>query len=240
MIFLPIIWSDLKSELKIHLDEILAMTTCCIFDLDGVIVDTAKYHYLAWKRLANSLGFDFSEADNEHLKGVSRVESLKIILELGAVELDQAAFDAALLAKNGWYLEYINVIGPEEILPGVREFLMAVRANGIKTALGSASKNAVLILERIALLDQFDAIVDGNKVANAKPDPEVFLNAARELGVAPSECIVFEDAVAGVQAALNANMRVVGIGTPEVLTQAHLVMPGFLNTTIAELIAKIG
>ena len=132
------------------------MTTCCIFDLDGVIVDTAKYHYLAWKRLANSLGFDFSEADNEHLKGVSRIESLKIILKLGAVELDQAAFDAALADKNGWYLEYINQIGPEEILPGVSEFLSKVRASGIQTALGSASKNAVLILERIALLDLLD------------------------------------------------------------------------------------
>lgn len=216
------------------------MTTCCIFDLDGVIVDTAKYHYLAWKRLANSLGFDFSEADNEHLKGVSRIESLKIILKLGAVELDQAAFDAALADKNGWYLEYINQIGPEEILPGVSEFLSKVRASGIQTALGSASKNAVLILERIALLDQFDVIVDGNKVANAKPDPEVFLNAARELGVEPSACIVFEDAVAGVQAALNAKMRVVGIGVPEVLTQAHLVIPGFQDTTIEELIARIG
>lgn len=216
------------------------MTTCCIFDLDGVIVDTAKYHYLAWKRLANSLGFDFSEADNEHLKGVSRVESLKLILKLGAVELAPVAFEAALLAKNGWYLEYINKIGPEEILPGVSAFLTKVRASGIQTALGSASKNAVLILERIVLLDQFDAIVDGNKVANAKPDPEVFLNAARELGVAPADCIVFEDAVAGVQAALNANMRVVGIGAPAVLTQAHLVIPGFQDTTIAELIARIG
>lgn len=212
---------------------------CCIFDLDGVIVDTAKYHYLAWKRLANSLGFDFTEEDNEHLKGVSRIESLKLIVKLGAVELDQAAFDAALVNKNGWYLDYINKIGPEEILPGVSEFLTAVRAQGIKTALGSASKNAVLILERIALLDQFDAIVDGNKVANAKPDPEVFLNAAREIGVDPAVCIVFEDAVAGVQAALNANMKVIGIGTGSVLNHANLVIPNFQNTTLDSLIARI-
>lgn len=212
---------------------------CCIFDLDGVIVDTAKYHYLAWKRLANSLGFDFTEEDNEHLKGVSRVESLKLILNLGSVALDQAAFDAALLNKNGWYLEYINKIGPEEILPGVSAFLTDVRAKGIKTALGSASKNAVLILERIKLLDQFDAIVDGNKVANAKPDPEVFLNAARELGVAPADCIVFEDAVAGVQAALNADMRVIGIGLDTVLQHADLVIANFQHTTIDELVEKI-
>jgi beta-phosphoglucomutase len=212
---------------------------CCIFDLDGVIVDTAKYHYLAWKRLANSLGFDFTEADNEHLKGVSRVESLKLILNIGSVALDQAAFDAALISKNGWYLEYINKIGPEEILPGVSEFLTDVRAKGIKTALGSASKNALLILERIKLLDQFDAIVDGNKVANAKPDPEVFLNAAREIGVAPADCIVFEDAVAGVQAALNADMRVIGIGIDSVLHHANLVIPNFQGTTIDVLVEKI-
>lgn len=215
------------------------MIKCCIFDLDGVIVDTAKYHYLAWKRLANSLGFDFTEEDNEHLKGVSRIESLKLILKLGAAQLDEAAFEAALVNKNAWYLEDINKIGPEEILPGVSEFLTAVRAKGIKTALGSASKNAVLILERIGLLDQFDAIVDGNKVANAKPDPEVFLNAAREVNIAPVNCIVFEDAVAGVQAALNAKMKCVGIGSADVLGDAHLVIPNFQNTTLDSLLAKI-
>lgn len=215
------------------------MIQCCIFDLDGVIVDTAKYHYLAWKRLANSLGFDFTEEDNEHLKGVSRVESLKLILKLGSTDLSTAAFDEALVNKNAWYLEDINKIGAEEILPGVTEFLTDVRAKGIKTALGSASKNAVLILERIGLIDQFDAIVDGNKVANAKPDPEVFLNAAREVGIEPSSCIVFEDAVAGVQAALNANMKCVGIGSSDVLGHAHLVIPNFQNTTIEALITKI-
>ena len=212
---------------------------CCIFDLDGVIVDTAKYHYLAWKRLANSLGFDFTEHDNEQLKGVSRVESLKLILKLGSVALDHAAFDAALVNKNGWYLEYIHKIGPEEILPGVSDFLVDVRAKGIKTALGSASKNAVLILERIKLLEQFDVIVDGNKVVNAKPDPEVFLKAAREIGVAPADCIVFEDAVAGVQAALNANMKVIGIGHENVLHHANLVIANFQHMTIDGLVAKI-
>ena len=219
--------------------DLQPVVQCCIFDLDGVIVDTAKYHYLAWKRLANSLGFDFTEHDNEQLKGVSRVESLKLILKLGSLELSQSDFDAALVNKNGWYLEYINKIGPEEILPGVTEFLSDVRAKGIKTALGSASKNAVLILERIELLDQFDVIVDGNKVSNAKPDPEVFLNAAREIGVAPSDCIVFEDAVAGVQAALNANMKVVGIGVDSVLHQADLVIADFQHTRIDLLMEKI-
>ena len=196
------------------------MKPACIFDLDGVIVDTAKYHYLAWKRLANSLGFDFTEHDNEQLKGVSRVESLKLILRLGAKQLDDEQFNAALVRKNGWYLEHIQQIGPEEILPGAAAFLHSVREQGIKVALGSASKNAVLILERIQLLDQFDAIVDGNKVSKAKPDPEVF-----------------EDAVAGVQAARNAGMKVVGIGSAAVLDQAHFVLPNFAGLRIADVLA---
>lgn len=215
------------------------MKTACIFDLDGVIVDTAKYHYLAWKRLANSLGFDFSEHDNEKLKGVSRVESLKLILQLGGQDLSEADFDAALTRKNGWYLDYINTIGPEEILPGAKEFLAAAKARGMKVALGSASKNAVLILQRIGLLEQFDAIIDGNKVSKAKPDPEVFSKAAEELGVAAADCVVFEDAVAGVQAALNAGMKVVGIGEAGVLHQAHFVLANFNGITIDEVLQRL-
>ncbi len=203
------------------------MIDCCIFDLDGVIVDTAKYHYLAWKRLATRLGFDFTEHDNERLKGVSRVESLKIILSIGQTTLAPADFEFALKQKNDWYLDYINQIGPEEILPGVTGFLAEVRGRGIKTALGSASKNARLILERIGLLDQFDAIIDGNSVTNAKPDPEVFLAAAKAVGVPPERCVVFEDAAAGVEAALNAHMKCVGIGSADVLGKAHSLLPGF-------------
>lgn len=214
------------------------MKPACIFDLDGVIVDTAKYHYLAWKRLANSLGFDFTEHDNEQLKGVSRIESLKLILRLGDKQLDAEEFEAALVRKNAWYLEYIQQIGPEEILPGAAAFLNSARAQGMKVALGSASKNAVLILERIQLLDQFDAIVDGNKVSKAKPDPEVFLKAAEELGVAASDCIVFEDAVAGVLAARHAGMKVVGIGAANVLDQAHFVLPNFAGLSITDVLAK--
>ncbi|GGX06535.1 beta-phosphoglucomutase [Undibacterium macrobrachii] len=214
------------------------MKPACIFDLDGVIVDTAKYHYLAWKRLANSLGFDFTEHDNEQLKGVSRIESLKLILRLGDKQLDAEEFEAALVRKNACYLEYIQQIGPEEILPGAAAFLNSARAQGMKVALGSASKNAVLILERIQLLDQFDAIVDGNKVSKAKPDPEVFLKAAEELGVAASDCIVFEDAVAGVLAARHAGMKVVGIGAANVLDQAHFVLPNFAGLSITDVLAK--
>lgn len=203
------------------------MIDCCIFDLDGVIVDTAKYHYLAWKRLATRLGFDFTEHDNERLKGVSRVESLKIILSIGQTTLSPEDFEFALKQKNDWYLDTINQIGPEEILPGVTGFLAEVRGRGIKTALGSASKNARLILERIGLLDQFDAIIDGNSVTNAKPDPEVFLAAAKAVGIPAERCVVFEDAAAGVEAALNAGMKCVGIGSADVLGKAHTLLPGF-------------
>jgi beta-phosphoglucomutase len=215
------------------------MKTACIFDLDGVIVDTAKYHYLAWKRLANSLGFDFSEHDNEKLKGVSRVESLKLILSLGGKELDAQGFEDALVLKNAWYLEFIHQIGPEEILPGAATFLASARAKGMKVALGSASKNAILILERIGLVAAFDAIVDGNKVSNAKPDPEVFLRAAKELDVAPHDCVVFEDAVAGVQAACNAQMCAVGIGDATVLHQAQFVLPSFLGLSIDDVLFRL-
>jgi len=215
------------------------MIECCIFDLDGVIVDTAKYHYLAWKRLASSLGFDFTEADNERLKGVSRVESLKIVLSVGGTTLDPANFAAALDRKNTWYLDYINKIGPEEILPGVVEFINSVRARGIKTALGSASKNARLILERIGLVTLLDVVIDGNSVSNAKPDPEVFLAAAKALNIAPAHCVVFEDAAAGVQAALNAHMKCVGIGTVEILGHAHTVIPGFQGIDIDAIAARL-
>lgn len=215
------------------------MKTACIFDLDGVIVDTARYHYLAWKRLAQSWGFDFSEHDNEALKGVSRVESLKLILRLGGKTLTEAEFDAALANKNAWYLEYIHQIGPEEILPGVLAFLQSVRARGMKIALGSASKNARLILQQIGLLEAFDVIVDGNKVSAAKPDPEVFLRAAQEMNVAPQACVVFEDAVSGVQAACAASMSVVGIGRAEILQQADWVLADFLDVDIAAVLRRL-
>lgn len=211
-----------------------------LFDLDGVIVDTAKYHYLAWKRLADSIGIAFTEHDNELLKGVSRVESLKIILRLGNHSLSEADFAAALTQKNQWYLDYINQIGSEEILPGINEFIADIKAKGCKIALGSASKNAGLILERIGLMEAFDAIIDGNKVENAKPDPEVFLKAAEQIDVAPKSCVVFEDAAAGVLAAKNANMYCVGVGLAENLPGADVYLEHFKTITVDQLLAKLG
>jgi len=209
--------------------------SACIFDLDGVVVDTAKYHYIAWKSLANELGFDFTEEDNERLKGVSRMTSLDILLEIGGVELDEKTKLELADKKNKNYVEFILKMTPDEILPGVKDFFNELKAEGVKIALGSASKNAMTILNQLELTDYFDAVVDGTHVSNAKPDPEVFLKGAELLGFSPSECIVFEDAEAGVEAAINGNMRCVGIGSPEVLGKANIVVPGFVGFTMAQL-----
>lgn len=197
-----------------------------IFDLDGVIVDTAKYHFLAWKRLADQLKIDFTEKDNERLKGVSRMKSLDIILEIGSIEADHELKKKYAALKNKWYIEYISKMTPGEILPGSIEFLRELKESGRQVALGSASKNTPMILERLGIKNMFDAVVDGNIVSKAKPDPEVFLIASRMLRLDPSECIVFEDAVAGVQAALAAGMICVGIGSEEILSEADVVVKG--------------
>ncbi len=197
-----------------------------IFDLDGVIVDTAKYHYLAWKRLASELGFEFTEAHNEALKGVSRMKSLEILLGVGGIKADEQTRRELAEKKNNWYVELISRMEANEVLPGARSFLALVRRLGIKTALGSASRNAPLILDRLELSSLFNAIVDGNSVSRAKPDPEVFLKCAQRLDLRPYDCIVFEDAVAGIEAAKNAGMAVIGIGAPLALSNADYVVPG--------------
>ncbi|WP_462265955.1 beta-phosphoglucomutase [Mucilaginibacter sp.] len=207
----------------------------CIFDLDGVIVDTAVYHYKAWKRLANELGFDFTEHDNEKLKGVSRTRSLELILQWGGVTKTEAEKEELAARKNNWYVEMIGQMKPDEILPGAKEFLISCRAAGLKTALGSASKNSMMILEKIQLVNLFDAIIDGNKVSNPKPDPEVFLKGAEAVGVAPADCVVFEDAIAGIEAAKNGDMKAIGVGDPQVLTEADKVISGLDKITVEQL-----
>ncbi|WP_210489170.1 beta-phosphoglucomutase [Rufibacter aurantiacus] len=207
----------------------------CLFDLDGVLVDTAVYHFKAWRQLAQTLGIDFTEHDNERLKGVSRVRSLEIILEIGNQTMEQEKMLALCEQKNTEYLLDVAKMTPDEILPGVVDFLKSLKAEGIKIALGSASKNAQLILERTNLLPYFDAIIDGRHVVNGKPHPEVFLKGAEALGVQPSECVVFEDAVAGVEAAKNGGMLCVGVGQPEVLTQADIVVKDMTEMTVERL-----
>jgi len=207
----------------------------CLFDLDGVIVDTAKYHYLAWRRLANELGFDFTQEHNESLKGVSRMESLKILLQVGGLTVDETSKIEMAERKNNWYCEYISKMTPDEILPGAKEFLEELRHKGIKIALGSASKNAMTILNNVNLVNHFDAIIDGTKTSNAKPNPEVFLLGAKELNVLPSECVVFEDARSGIEAATNAGMYSVGIGDPLVLNKANIVVSSLKEMTLEKL-----
>ena len=208
----------------------------CIFDLDGVIVDTAKYHFLAWKRLADQLGIRFTEEDNERLKGVSRMASLEIILEIGNRKPDDNRKLEYATLKNNWYVEFISKMTPDEILPGSIDFIKELRNANIRIAVGSASKNTPMILERVGILELFDAVADGNNIGKAKPDPEVFLKAAEMVGTDPVNCVVFEDAVAGVQAALNAGMMCIGIGSAKVLTEAHVVVKGLNEMNLARLL----
>jgi beta-phosphoglucomutase len=202
-------------------------TKAFIFDLDGVIVDTAKYHYLAWLKIANQLGIEFTHEHNELLKGVSRVRSLDIILGLGKVEASTADKDKWLLQKNEDYLSYLVDMDESEILPGVMPILNYLKEKNQLIALGSASKNARPILEKTGTLPYFDAIVDGNDVSNAKPDPEVFLLAAKLLNTKPEDSIVFEDSVAGIQAANIGGMVSVGIGDAETLHEAKHIFKDF-------------
>ena len=207
----------------------------CIFDLDGVIVDTAKYHFMAWRRLAKELGFEFTVEENEALKGVSRMTSLEILLKTGGVTVSEKDKEVLAARKNGWYVEFISGMTPDEILPGSVRLLKSLRKAGIMTAIGSASRNAGTILDRIALREMFDVIVDGNKIHKAKPDPEVFLRGAEEMNLPPSCCIVFEDAQAGIEAAIAGGMKSVGVGSPELLGRADLVIPNLKNITIRQL-----
>jgi beta-phosphoglucomutase len=212
-----------------------------IFDLDGVIVDTAKYHYLAWRKLANQLGFEFTKEQNELFKGVSRKRCLEILLEIGTIDASKQQFDSWMLEKNIDYLVYIENMDASEILPDIPRVLEFLNKNKIPIALGSASKNARSILEKVNLLHYFDVIVDGNNVTKAKPDPEVFLLAAEQLGVHRNDCIVFEDAVAGVEAANAAKMISIGIGDDSVLSEAQFNFNDFTEIStnfIKELINR--
>ena len=207
-------------------------TKVFIFDLDGVIVDTAKYHYLAWKKLANNLNIDFTHEHNELLKGVSRVRSLEIILGLGNVEASDEQKNEWLVQKNKEYLEYIDKMDDSEILPGVMDVLNFLKENNQPIILGSASKNARPILEKVNILNYFDDIVDGNDVSNAKPDPEVFIVGAKKANQTNENSIVFEDSVAGIEAANVAGMTSIGIGEDSVLNEAKYNFNNF--TEISE------
>jgi len=210
-------------------------TKACLFDLDGVIVDTAVYHFQAWRRLANELGFDFTEHQNEQLKGISRMESLDLILNWGNVNLAEEQKIEWASRKNDWYLELVMQMTPNEVLKGVPEFLKSLSASGIKIALGSASKNSRIILKKINMIEYFDVIIDGNIITKSKPNPQVFILGAKATNCKPEDCVVFEDAVAGVQAGKAGGMKVIGVGNAEILHEADFVIQGFEEMTLDRL-----
>ncbi len=196
-----------------------------IFDLDGVLVDTARYHYLAWKELAHKLGFEFTPEQNEKLKGVSRMDSLNLLLETGGMKdrFSQEEKEKMAAWKNCRYVASISSMDSSELLEGTLELLNKLKARGIKLALGSSSKNAPLILKSTGISPLFDAVIDGNCVTRAKPDPQIFLLAAKGLGLPGNRCVVFEDAEAGLQAAKRGGMCAVGIGSRKDLPSADAV-----------------
>ena len=211
----------------------------CLFDLDGVIVDTAKYHFTAWQRLAEELGVAFDHADNDQLKGVSRVDSLEYILRKGDLDLDNDTKVRLMDRKNAWYLEQVDGMTPDELFAGIVAFLDELRAAGVGVALGSSSRNAPLILERCGITDRFDAVVDGNSITFSKPDPEVFLKGASALKVKPANTVVFEDALSGVDAALNGGFRVVGVGVEGTLPKSDFMLQSFDGFTMAQLVERL-
>ena len=217
------------------------MIDCCIFDLDGVVVDTARYHYLAWAALARELGFEFTPVQGEATKGVSRMASLEIVLRAGGLEGRFSAAERERLAaeKNARYLRFVSQMTPAEVLPGVAAFLHDVRSRGVRTVLGSASKNAGTILDRCGLRPLFDAVVDGTGVTHPKPDPEVFAKGAGAVGARPENCVVFEDAAAGIEAAARAGMRSVGVGGSPLLAGASMQLKGFEGFTFEMLCREI-
>jgi beta-phosphoglucomutase len=205
---------------------------CALFDLDGVIVDTAKFHFLAWKKIAKNIGYELTQEDNEQLKGVSRQDSLNIILDLANVSIELEVFNHYLLQKNNDYLLLIQSISPNDILPGISEALIFLKERGIKIGLGSASKNAKIILQKLQLMDYFEVIIDGNIVIKGKPDPEVFLKGCSALNVPKDRCIVFEDAFAGILAAKEAGMTAVALGDKKFFSNADFCFSDFTQLNI--------
>ncbi len=207
----------------------------CIFDLDGVLVDTAHYHFLAWKRLAKEFDYELTEEINEELKGVSRMKSLEIVLQHANVSLENHKKQLLADRKNGWFTEYVHNMNPNELFPGVRELFTELRKDSIKIGLASSSKNAKTIIEILGIQNEFETVVDGNMIVHSKPDPEIFLLAAKNLGIEPAACVVFEDAEAGVEAALGAGMKCVGVGNFTKLKRANRIVDSIQNFNYRDL-----
>jgi len=207
-----------------------------IFDLDGVIVSTDDYHYRAWKAMADEVGIYFDRTINERLRGVSRMESLEIILEKANKQHTDEEKIQMTENKNSLYKEFLDELTPNDILTGVMKVLEILKKDNIKIAIGSSSKNTPIILEKIGLKNYFDEVADGNEIKNSKPDPEVFLLASRKLGIAPEECLVVEDADAGIEAALAGNMKVLAVGYASSNDKAHYKFKDLSLVNIEEII----
>jgi beta-phosphoglucomutase len=208
-----------------------------IFDLDGVLTDTAEYHYRGWKRLADEIGILFSREDNEHLRGIPRRESLRLILKGRQYPEEQIL--EMMERKNRYYLDFIREISPRDLLPGARELLEEIRTSGMKSAIGSASKNASEVIERLGIADLLDTVSDGHSVERQKPAPDLFLHAAAQLGLSPAECVVVEDAASGIEAALAGGFRSVGLGPRERVGRAEVVLPSLEGVHLKDLLAKL-
>ena len=210
------------------------MIRAFIFDLDGVITDTAEYHYRGWKRLADEEGLSFTREDNEHLRGISRRESLMMIIKDKVYSEEK--IQEMMEHKNGYYLDFIKEISPRDLLPGAKELLEEIRTAGLKNALGSASKNAGEVIERLGIQHLFDAISDGHSVERQKPAPDLFLHAARQLDLTPADCVVVEDAAAGIEAARAGGFRSVGLGPGERVGQADALFPSLAGVRLSDLL----
>ena len=207
----------------------------CIFDMDGVIVDSAKHHFTAWKILSDELSIPFTLDDNKLLKGLSRIDSLEKILSLGLLELDSNTKLRLMEKKNSIYLDLVSSIDEQDILPGVHDLILELKREGVGVCLGSSSRNATVILKNLNLFKIFDGVVDGNHITLSKPDPEVFFKASEILGISPSECVVFEDAASGVEAALSGGFFVLGIGDSSELSRAHSVVSDLSGMSLKKL-----
>ena len=208
-----------------------------LFDLDGVLTDTAEYHFRGWKQLADELGIPFDREDNEALRGIPRRESLLLVLK--GREYPEEQLQEFMRRKNTYYLNLIRGITPRDLLPGARELLAEIRAAGLKSGLASASKNAVEVVERLGIVSLLDSISDGSSVVHQKPAPDLFLHGAASLSLSPAECVVVEDAAAGVHAALAGGFRAVGLGPRERVGAAHLVLPSLEGVKLVDILRAL-
>lgn len=207
-----------------------------IFDLDGVIVSTDEYHYLGWKKLADDEGIYFDKKINERQRGVSRMESLEVLLEKSTKTYTEEQKAEMAERKNNYYKEFLKNLSPNDILPGVMKFTSALKEKGIKIAIGSSSKNTPAILKNIGLDTYFDAVADGNQITHSKPNPEVFLLAAKLVNVAPEKCLVVEDADAGIEAAIKGGMKAMGVGTAAANKQADYSFADLLVANVEDIL----